>query len=31
MGNRDRDQTDTTTNQGAAVIEVVDAFAVRAA
>jgi hypothetical protein len=31
MGDRDRDQTDTTTNQGAAVIEVVDVFSVRAA
>jgi hypothetical protein len=32
MGNRDQDRTDTTnTNQGAAVIETVDVFSVRAA
>lgn len=31
MGHRDRDRTDTTTNQGAAVIELADAFGVRAA
>lgn len=31
MGDRDRDRTDTTTDQGAAVIELADEFAVRAA
>jgi hypothetical protein len=31
MGDRDRDRTDTTNKQGAAVIELVDVFSVRAA
>jgi len=31
MGDRDRDRTDTTTDQGALTIELVDAFGVRAA
>jgi hypothetical protein len=31
MGDRDQDRTDTTTNQGALTIELVDAFSVRAA
>jgi len=31
MGDRDQDRTDTTNKQGAAVIELVNAFSVRAA